>query len=83
VVTKSSARPKGVHPGEGVSNVIIDQTFQLPKILFSINQNTHPQSLRFSLILPSFFADVVELVDTPDLGSGAERCAGSSPSFRT
>ena len=30
-----------------------------------------------------FFADVVKLVDTPDLGSGAERCAGSSPSIRT
>ena len=29
------------------------------------------------------FADVVKLVDTPDLGSGAERCAGSSPSIRT
>ena len=29
------------------------------------------------------FADVVELVDTPDLGSGAERRGGSSPSIRT
>lgn len=28
-------------------------------------------------------ADVVELVDTPDLGSGAERCGGSTPSWRT
>ena len=28
-------------------------------------------------------ADVVKLVDTPDLGSGAERYAGSSPSIRT
>tara|TARA_Y100000768_G_scaffold215591_1_gene162488 strand:- start:111 stop:236 length:126 start_codon:yes stop_codon:yes gene_type:complete len=28
-------------------------------------------------------ADVVELVDTPDLGSGAERCGGSSPLIRT
>nr|CAL16099.1 hypothetical protein ABO_0651 [Alcanivorax borkumensis SK2] len=26
---------------------------------------------------------MVELVDTPDLGSGAERCEGSSPSWRT
>ncbi|SUZ71014.1 uncharacterized protein METZ01_LOCUS23868, partial [marine metagenome] len=26
---------------------------------------------------------VVELVDTPDLGSGAERCGGSSPPSRT
>jgi hypothetical protein len=26
---------------------------------------------------------VVELVDTPDLGSGAERCGGSSPLIRT
>ncbi len=28
-------------------------------------------------------ASVVELVDTPDLGSGAVRCGGSSPSART
>jgi hypothetical protein len=28
-------------------------------------------------------ASVVKLVDTPDLGSGAVRCAGSSPSTRT
>lgn len=28
-------------------------------------------------------ADMVELADTPDLGSGAERCAGSSPVTRT
>ncbi len=27
--------------------------------------------------------DVVELVDTPDLGSGAVRCVGSSPIIRT
>ena len=25
----------------------------------------------------------MELVDTPDLGSGAERCGGSSPPSRT
>ncbi len=30
-----------------------------------------------------FLAGVVKLVDTPDLGSGAVRCAGSSPSTRT
>ena len=28
-------------------------------------------------------ADVVELVDTPDLGSGASRCESSSLSVRT
>ena len=28
------------------------------------------------------YADVVKLVDTLDLGSSAERCAGSSPSIR-
>ena len=28
-------------------------------------------------------AGVVKLVDTPDLGSGAERCESSSLSFRT
>ena len=30
-----------------------------------------------------FHADVVKLVDTPDLGSGAARRGGSSPSIRT
>ena len=39
--------------------------------------------LFLNFALPFLYADVVELVDTPDLGSGAERCAGSSPSFRT
>ncbi len=29
------------------------------------------------------FADVVKLVDTPDLGSGAARCESSSLSVRT
>ncbi len=29
------------------------------------------------------FPDVVELVDTSDLGSDAARCGGSSPSIRT
>lgn len=28
-------------------------------------------------------AQVVKLVDTPDLGSGAERCVGSSPILGT
>ena len=31
----------------------------------------------------SYKADVVELVDTPDLGSGAARCESSSLSVRT
>ncbi len=31
----------------------------------------------------SSIAKVAELVDAPDLGSGAERCGGSSPPFRT
>ena len=31
------------------------------------------------MLLLKSFAQVVELVDTPDLGSGAERCGGSSP----
>lgn len=30
------------------------------------------------MFVPSL-AQVVKLVDTPDLGSGAERCVGSSP----
>ncbi len=28
-------------------------------------------------------AKVAELADAPDLGSGTERCGGSSPPFRT
>ncbi len=31
------------------------------------------------MIPHSFTAQMVELVDTPDLGSGAARCVGSSP----
>ena len=34
-------------------------------------------------VLTSFYAGVVELVDTPDLGSGGESRGGSSPSTRT
>ncbi len=30
-----------------------------------------------------FYAEVAELVDAPDLGSGAARCESSSLSFRT
>ncbi len=30
-----------------------------------------------------FYADVVKLADTPDLGSGAARRGGSSPLIRT
>ena len=33
--------------------------------------------------VPRLNADVVELVDTPDLGSGAARCESSSLSVRT
>ena len=33
--------------------------------------------------VPRLTADVVELVDTPDLGSGAARCESSSLSVRT
>ncbi len=33
--------------------------------------------------IPLSKARVVELVDTPDLGSGAARCEGSSPSLGT
>ena len=29
------------------------------------------------------YAGVAELADAPDLGSGAERCVGSSPTIRT
>jgi hypothetical protein len=39
--------------------------FFLTEILFDFKISCHAQ--------------VVKLVDTPDLGSGAERCVGSSP----
>ncbi len=32
---------------------------------------------------PAFCAGVAKLVDAPDLGSGIERCGGSSPFART
>ena len=38
----------------------------------------------FQLHKPVFsYADMVELADTPDLGSGALRRTGSSPAIRT
>ncbi len=42
-------------------------------LVFLLKKGYHPFSC----------ADVVELVDTPDLGSGASRCEGSSPFVRT
>ena len=38
---------------------------------------------RFSRKAFDFTADMVELVDTLDLGSSAVRCVGSTPSIRT
>ena len=35
------------------------------------------------IFLSFFYAQVVKLVDTPDLGSGAARCVGSSPILGT
>jgi hypothetical protein len=43
---------------------------------------THFEKSR-CLIIQTDFAGVVKLVDTPDLGSGAARLGGSSPSTRT
>ncbi len=39
--------------------------------------------LKIFFVKIEIVARVVELVDTPDLGSGAERCGGSSPPSRT
>ena len=41
---------------------------------------THNNETLIEFIIP---AGVVKLVDTPDLGSGASRCVGSSPITRT
>ena len=44
---------------------------------------SNSQSILTKVDLKTKIAGVVKLVDTPDLGSGSERCAGSSPSIRT
>ena len=41
---------------------------------------TSDRVLSFGALLQ---AKVAELADAPDLGSGTERCGGSSPPFRT
>ena len=51
-------------------------------IVHPIFQNARPKAWRFCFKLQGH-ADVVELVDTPDLGSGAARCASSSLASRT
>ena len=51
-------------------------------IVHPIFQNARPKAWRFCFKLQGY-ADVVELVDTPDLGSGAARCESSSLSVRT
>lgn len=51
-------------------------------IVHPIFQSARPKAWRFCFKLQSH-ADVVELVDTPDLGSGAARCESSSLSVRT
>lgn len=54
------------------------------KIVFFFLFNKIILSLqRFSKSIVLFNAGVVKLVDTPDLGSGAARLGGSSPSTRT
>jgi hypothetical protein len=39
------------------------------------------ETIRLKLSIEN--AKVAELADAPDLGSGTERCGGSSPPFRT
>lgn len=41
------------------------------------------QRLKRTIVLNKNAAGMVKLVDTPDLGSGAARCEGSSPFTRT
>ena len=52
--------------------------FWLPKMKIVLNLEPHK-----SKGLWVYRADMVELVDTLDLGSSAERCVGSTPSIRT
>ena len=49
-----------------------------------LEHNTHNVGVASSnLAVATKFAGLAKLVDAPDLGSGAERCVGSSPSSRT
>src|ERR1044072_2366321 len=44
----------------------------------------YPLRILYAILLCAFsHAKVAELADAPDLGSGTERCGGSSPPFRT
>ena len=48
------------------------------------DHNLNPGAPLFKIYLTLHpFADVAELVDVPDLGSGAARRGGSSPPIRT
>ena len=54
-----------------------------PRIVIPVVVGSSPISHPISSPGDVKYADVVELVDTPDLGSGAARCESSSLSDRT
>jgi hypothetical protein len=81
---------------EKFENVLIRKCQRPARIAFLSNHDLRFQIFKFPnfqmlivLLLtqiPTFAfpkADVVKLADTPDLGSGAARLGGSSPSIRT
>ena len=64
---------------------LVEHRIVAPAVVGS-NPIVHPIFRNARLCLAFSFevlADVVELVDTPDLGSGAARCESSSLSVRT
>lgn len=76
-----NAGPAARTPFRAISRGIPSHTF-----ISSIENQRRPgirKPLGFRILGSLFHADVVELADTPDLGSGAARCVGSSPSIRT
>ncbi len=73
------------------SLLLIEKSMKKILWIFKISLSLHPSipfdSGFWAKLNATFevriFADVVKLVDTLDLGSSAERYAGSSPSIRT
>ena len=62
---------------------LVELRIVIPAVVGSI-PIVHPIFFKADLsALAASFADVVKLVDTPDLGSGAARCESSSLSVRT
>jgi hypothetical protein len=67
---------------KGVAAAI--SSFQSKKSLVNPFLSSYLTSFKcFFVVIGKYWAGVVELVDTPDLGSGGASRGGSSPSART